>query len=251
MTRSRSRLAALLLAWSAVAASASALQPPAQSGPPSDTAITPADRNGESWWKARHEHVLKANMSGDVDLLFIGDSITQGWEGNGKEAWARHFAPLHAANLGFSGDRTQHVLWRFDHGELDGIHPKAAVVMIGTNNSNGSDNSADEIAEGIKAVVARLHEKLPQTQVLLLAIFPRGEHPNPQRDKIAAVNAQIAKLDDGKTVHYLDIGPKFLESDGSISKEIMPDSLHLSPKGYALWTEAVEPRVRELMKQQN
>ncbi len=223
-------------------------QPPARSELHPDVATTPADRNAEGWWKRRHEYVLDQNKEGNVDLVFIGDSITQGWEGAGKEAWSGHFAPRHAANLGFSGDRTQHVLWRLDHGELDGIKPKAAVLMIGTNNSNGSDNTPDEIADGIRAIVARLHDKQPQMKVLLLGIFPRGEKPNPQRDKIAAVNTSIAKLDDGKTVRYLDIGAKFLQPDGSISKEIMPDFLHLSPKGYEIWTDAIQPNLDALMK---
>ncbi len=223
-------------------------QPPAHTEAKPNPAVTPADRNAEPRWKERHDHVLAANKAGDIDLLFIGDSITQGWEDAGKDAWKGHFAPMHAANLGFSGDRTQHVLWRIDHGELDGIKPKAAVLMIGTNNSNGADNTADEIADGIKAVLVRLHDKQPQMHVLLLGVFPRGEKPNPQRDKLAAVNAAIAKLDDGKTVHYLDIGPRFLQPDGTISKDIMPDSLHLSAKGYDIWAAAIEPKLAELLK---
>ena len=222
-------------------------QPPARSEAKPAT-VTPADRNGESWWKQRHEHVLEENVKGEAELLFIGDSITQGWEDAGKQAWASHFEPRRAANLGFSGDRTQHVLWRLDHGEVDGFKPKAAVIMIGTNNSSGSDNTADEIAGGIKAIVARLREKQPQLHILLLGVFPRGEKPNPQREKLAAVNAAIAKLDDGKMVHYLDIGPKFMQPDGTITKEIMPDYLHLSAKGYDIWAEAIDAKVAELMK---
>jgi lysophospholipase L1-like esterase len=220
-------------------------QPPA--APNAKSSTTPTDRNNEAWWKARHEHVLESNKQAPPELLFIGDSITQGWEEAGKSAWTGHFAPRHAANFGFSGDRTQHVLWRLDHGEVDGIAPKAAVIMIGTNNSNGADNTADEIADGVKAIVARLHEKQPRMRVLLLGIFPRGEKPNPQREKIAAVNASIAKLDDGKMVRYLDIGPGFLQPDGSISKEIMPDFLHLSPKGYDIWTDAIDGKVQEML----
>jgi beta-glucosidase len=225
----------------------SAAQPPASAQPAAKMSTTPADRNGEKWWADRHQHVLDANKQGSPDLLFIGDSITQGWEDAGRTAWSGHFAPRHAANLGFSGDRTQHVLWRLDHGEVDGIKPKVAVIMIGTNNSNGADNTAEEIADGIKAIVARLHEKQPQMRILLLGIFPRGDKPNPQREKIAAVNASIAKLDDGKMVRYLDIGPKFLQPDGSISAEIMPDYLHLSPKGYDIWAEAIDAKVQEML----
>lgn len=241
-------LAVWLSAPGLTARAAMALQPPAKSELKADTATTPADRNAETWWKRRHEHILDMNKEGGIELLFIGDSITQGWEGAGKGVWDKRFAPRHAANLGFSGDRTQHVLWRLDHGEVDGIKPKAAVILIGTNNSNGSDNTADEIADGVNAIVAQLHEKQPQMRALVLGIFPRGEKPNPQRDKIAAVSASIAKLDDGKMVRYLDISPMLLQPDGSISKEIMPDYLHLSPKGYDIWADAIEASIDEMMK---
>ena len=156
------------------------------------SAVTPVPR--EDNWMNRHESFNKRAKEGNVDLVFIGDSITQGWEGGGKEAWARAFEARHPANMGFSGDRTQHVLWRLDHGEVDGIKPGIAVVMIGTNNSNGDDHTAPEIAEGITAIVAKLRAKLPDTKVLLLGVFPRGEKPNPQREKLSQVNAAIARL---------------------------------------------------------
>src|SRR5262249_45983766 len=146
------------------------------------------------------------------------------------------------------GDQTQHVLWRITEGkELEGITPKAAVLMIGTNNMRG--NSAEEIADGVTAIVKELRKQKPEMQILLLGIFPRSPEPNGMyRDKIKDVNGCITKLDDGKNVHYLDIGPKFLESDGSLSKEIMPDSLHLSPKGYDIWTEAIKGPVEKMLK---
>jgi len=150
--------------------------------------------------------------------------------------------------MGFGGDRTQHVLWRVDHGCLDGLHPKAVVLMIGTNNSAGNDNTAAEIAEGIAAIVNRIRAKLPETKILLLAVFPRGEHPNPQRDKVNEVNQIISRLDDGKAVFYLDIGPTFMSADGVITKDIMPDFLHLSTKGYELWADAIEQKLDELLK---
>src|SRR5262249_25243781 len=143
---------------------------------------------------------------GKAQLLFIGDSITQGWENQGKDEWAKHYSTRNAVNLGIGGDRTQHVLWRLDNGNIDGVKPKAAVIMIGTNNS-GSD-SAEQIAEGVKAIVDKLRTKLPETKLLLLAVFPRSEKPSEEkRVKLAKVNEIIAKLDDGKYVYYLDIGP--------------------------------------------
>ncbi|MBX3413803.1 MAG: GDSL family lipase [Pirellulales bacterium] len=194
----------------------------------------------------RHEAINKRTQEGNIDLVFLGDSITQGW--NNNAVWQKYFAPRNAANMGIGGDRTQHVLWRLDHGNIDGIQPKLAVVMIGTNNSNRTDNTAEEIADGIKAIVAKLREKLPETKVLLLAIFPRGEKPNPQREKNAQASQLASEVADDKMVFYLDIGPKFLTEDGTLTKEIMPDYLHLSPQGYEIWAEAIDAKVAELMK---
>src|SRR5262249_12590428 len=156
-----------------------------------------------------------------------------GHGGPGGKIFESQFKPMNAINLGIGGDRTQHVLWRLQNGEIEGVQPKVVMLMIGTNNSNGKDNTAEEIADAATAIVQEIHKRSPHTKVLLLAVFPRGEKPNPQRDKIKAVNAIISKLDDGgKTVKYLDIGPKFMQDDGTISKDIMPDFLHLSEKGY-------------------
>ena len=221
------------------------------------SAVTPVPRDKEEWWVKRHEgmnaRTKQGAEKGDIGVLFIGDSITQGWETDGKAAWDANFAPLNAVNLGISGDRTQHVLWRLDHGNVDGLAkpaagtaPKVAVIMIGTNNSNGNDNTAEEIGDGIGAIVKSLRDKLPETKVLILGIFPRGEKPNPQREKNAAASLKASKLADGKMVHYLDIGPSFLEKDGTLSKEIMPDLLHLSPKGYDIWAKSILPKVKEL-----
>lgn len=194
-----------------------------------------------------HESYVEIAKKGDVDVLFLGDSITAGWRGAGKEAWAKNFEPLKAANFGIGGDRTQHVLWRILNGELDGIKPKVAVLMIGTNNS-GSDTAVD-IAEGVTEIVKTIRKKSPDTKVLLLAVFPRGkEIPNTQNDKLIEVNKTLAKLDDGgKTVRFLDIGPKFLGADKQLPKEIMPDFLHLSPKGYEIWAEAITPVLKEMV----
>jgi beta-glucosidase len=221
---------------------------PAQAKPAKvESATEPAPRDMD-WWKKLHQSHLDRIKEGPVDLLFLGDSITQGW--NNNETWKRFYAPRKAANMGIGGDRTQHVLYRMEHGALDGIHPRTAVVMIGTNNLGA--NSTEEIAAGIQAIVDRLGSKLPETKVLLLGVFPRGA----SRDKgaveqatdprINEINERIKKLDDGKRVHYLDIGPKFLTAKGTISKDVMPDFLHLSPAGYRIWAEAIEPTLWKL-----
>ena len=203
--------------------------------------VTPAPRDG-SWLKL-HEQFLTRAKQGHIDLLFLGDSITQGWHNN--EVWKRFYGPRHAANFGIGGDRTQHVLWRIEHGEVDGIHPKVVVLMIGTNNSH--DNSADEIAAGVTSIVKELRKRLPETKVLLLGVFPRSEKPDRTREKLQEVNRQISRLDDCSYVTYLDIGKAFVNADGTISREIMPDFLHLTAKGYRLWADAMEPTLWRLL----
>lgn len=228
---------------------ASALPQEAPATKPLHSAITPADRLGEEWWKQRFDATNERIGRGDVELLFLGDSITQGWEDAGRDVWNEFYSERNAVNLGFSGDRTQHVLWRLEHHGLERLAqapPKLAVIMIGTNNSNGADNTAEEIADGVAAVVAKLRELLPRTKVLLLAIFPRNERPDAQRAKLAQTNAAIAKLADGKSVHFLDFGAKFLDADGTLLRDLMPDYLHLSGMGYGIWAESIEPLVGEI-----
>jgi lysophospholipase L1-like esterase len=190
-----------------------------------------------------HQSFLVLAKKGKIDLLFLGDSITQGWHEN--SVWQKYYAPRRAANFGIGGDRTQHVLWRIQHGELSGIAPKATVLMIGTNNI--SSDTPDEIAQGIKAIVGEIRRRLPKTRVLLLGVFPRDQKPSPKRDRIKSVNEKIAKLDDGSHVRFLNIGKSFLSSDGTISPDLMPDYLHLSTKGYGIWADAMEPTLRSML----
>ena len=204
--------------------------------------VVPTTQQGP-WWMNLHRQFVDRAKQGKVDLLFLGDSITQGWHEN--EVWKRFYGPRNAANFGIGGDRTQHVLWRIQNGELEGIEPKVVVLMIGTNNANNA--TADEIAQGITAIVEELRKRLPRAKVLLLGIFPRGEKPNPLREKLAAVNAKIAGLDDGSHVKFLDIGQAFASPDGTISREIMPDFLHLSRKGYRIWADAMEPTLWSML----
>src|SRR5262245_54410611 len=204
-----------------------------------------ASPRGDQGWKDRQELLNKRTLenAGKAKVIFIGDSITQGWEGEGKEVWARYYASRDAVNLGIGGDRTQHVLWRLDNGNLAGLKPKAAVVMIGTNNSNGEDNSVSQIADGVDAIIRKLREKLPDMKILLLPIFPRGENPNAQRGKVLQVNQILQKLADGKNVYWVDFGYKFVTVEGVIPRDLMPDFLHLSPQAYAIWAESIEDRL--------
>jgi beta-glucosidase len=215
-------------------------------------AVTPQVQTAEwakAWWSKRHEEKLKEKQSLEkVDLLMIGDSITHGWESGGKEIWDKYYAQRHPLNIGFSGDRTENVLWRLQHGAIDDISPKLAVIMIGTNNTGHRQDKPEDTAAGIKAILDELHERIPDTKCLLLAIFPRGAKPtDPLRQINDATNAIIAKLDDGQRVFYLDISDQFLDDEGVLSKEIMPDLLHPNKRGYAMWAEAVEPAIKQLM----
>jgi lysophospholipase L1-like esterase len=240
----------------------------------------------------RHKEFLKRiEQSGGLgDVIFLGDSITHGWEG--QKAWQKYFGSFHPVNLGIGGDQTGHVLWRITEGhELDHLKPRAAVIMIGTNNTG--NQSAPQIAGGIKAIVDELKHQKPDIKILVLGVFPRGkasdagsveqiaegikpineelkkEKPDAKRlnamvrtleqqrvtipaaklnKKIFEINAIIAKLDDGKTVFYKDIGKEFLDQNGGLSGEIMPDYLHLSPKGYDIWGRAIRADIEKLVK---
>ena len=227
-------------------------QPPAPTeakpaAPRANTAIKPAPRNGA--WKQIHQRLLERTRQGDVDLLFLGDSITAGWQEN--PVWQKFYGDRKAANFGIGGDRTEHVLWRLENGEGDGLSPKVVVLMIGTNNLGV--NKDEEIAEGVKAVVAKLRSKFPAAKVVLLGIFPRGAKRDKTQERTAVeprvgqINAMISKLGDEKTVFYRDIGDRFLAPDGQAQREIMPDYVHLSLQGYQAWADAIEPTLKTLL----
>jgi lysophospholipase L1-like esterase len=196
-----------------------------------------------------HESFVAVAKQGEAQVVFLGDSITAGWNGQ-KALFEKEFGQYKAANFGIGGDRTQHVLWRVENGEFEGIKPKAVVLMIGTNNSGAADNPPEQIAAGIRNIIAAIHQRSPETKVLLLAIFPRGatEANNPGRAKNQAVNALIAKYDDGQKVHFLDIGAKFLKPDGTLEKAIMPDLLHLNAASYQIWADAIREKLASLAK---
>ena len=201
------------------------------------------------WWMPRHEQKLAAmKKQGRVDLLMIGDSITHSWENGGRKTWDKYYAKRHAFNIGFSGDRTEQVIWRLQNGEVDGISPKLAVIMIGTNNTGHRQDKPEHTAAGIKAIIGELRKRLPKTKLLLLAVFPRGAKAD---DKLRVINDGINKrisgFADNESVFYLDINDKFLAKDGTLPKSVMPDLLHPNPQGYGIWAEAMEPTIAKLM----
>ena len=209
---------------------------------------TPDHRLGEAWWKQRHEQRVAQAKQGGWEVAFIGDSITQAWEGPGKTVWQEFYGTRKAINLGFSGDRTEHVLWRLANGEADGYQPKLAIIMIGTNNTGHRNDPPGDIAAGIQAILADLKGRWPATKVLLLGIFPRSPKPTDKpRINNDEANKLIAAFADGQQVQYLNINDKLLDADGTLTKEIMPDALHPQQKGYRIWAESIEPKVAELL----
>jgi lysophospholipase L1-like esterase len=209
-----------------------------------DDAVTPAVKDPQ-----RHEQFLARIKAGPVGLLFLGDSITDVWPGRGPSSW-RKLARYHPADFGISGDRTEHVLWRITHGELEGIAPKVVVIMIGTNNVGHFESEKPEwAAKGVEKIVEVVHEKLPEARVLLLGVFPRGAKDSDARKKVSAVNQLIAKLGDGRGTCYLDIGRRFLNAHGEIPADIMPDALHPSDKGYTIWYNAMRPTLERLLRE--
>jgi lysophospholipase L1-like esterase len=220
----------------------------AQDTKPTGPAAKPIERLKQEFWKKRHDKFLEQTKKGDIDVAFLGDSITQGWEGAGKKVWADTFAPMKAVNLGISGDQTGDVIWRITEGkEIAPLKPKLAVIMIGTNNMGG--HTPEQIAGGVKAIVEELRKQKPDMKILVLGIFPRSAKADDKiRVKVADTNKIIAKLADDKNVFYKDIGAKFLGSDGTLDKKIMPDLLHLSEEGYKIWAESIKDDVTKLMK---
>jgi lysophospholipase L1-like esterase len=212
-------------------------------------AVTPADRNQEQGWASRHAVKFGDPKRKEANVIFFGDSITQGWEGKGKEVWEKSIEPLGAFNLGFSGDRTEHALWRIDNGEFDETKPKVIVILLGTNNIGHKKSNPQQTAEGMKAILERLSKKTPEAKVLLLGVFPRAAKADePLRQQAAEITKLYSGLADGKKVVFLDIGAKFLEADGTMSKEVMPDFLHPSEKGYQIWADAMLPTLQEMLK---
>lgn len=213
------------------------------SGSATNTAVIPTPRADPQG----HETFIQRAAKGNVDIVFFGDSITARWLTAGKEIWKERFAGLHAVSFGVGGDRTEHLLWRIQNGELQGIHPKVAVVLIGTNNLKS--NSVPEIVEGITAVITEIRTRSPETKILLLGILPRGKSPDgKQRAEIKDINNKIAGLQDGRQIFFLDIGGRFLQPDGSISEETMPDFLHLTAVGYVTFADAIREKLEALLK---
>ncbi len=196
----------------------------------------------------QHERNVARVRQGSVDLLMIGDSITQGWRDEGRRVWEHYYGQRRAVNLGFNSDRTEQVLWRLQHGEIDGIHPKVAVVMIGTNNSGTRKDPPEETSAGVQAIVTLLRARLPETKILLLGIFPRGATATDSlRQLNRAINDRLRGLANGRDVLYQDLGHLFVDREGRLDTRLMPDLLHPNEAGYRAWAEGMEPQLKALL----
>lgn len=214
------------------------------------TASVNSDSWAVSWWQDRHDEKLKQKTEmKNVDVVFLGDSITHGWEQTGRTVFQNRFKDFNVLNLGFSSDRTEHVLWRLRNGAIEGISPKVVMMMIGTNNTGHRKEPAEETAAGIQEIIKELRGQLPKTKILLQAIFPRDESPSGEyRKQNDAINLIIKDFADDQHVFYTDISHVFLDDDGNLPKTIMPDLLHPNAKGYQMWADAIMPQLRKLMK---
>jgi beta-glucosidase len=220
----------------------------AQSGcPDNHLAVTPAPLQEEwavEWWMPRHEQKLVEKGRESAKILLIGDSITHGWENTGKEVWEQYFSEYGTYNIGYGGDRTENVLWRFEHGEIDGIDPDVAVLMIGTNNTGHRQDAPECTSKGVELIIDQLRQKLPDTHILLLAIFPRNDSPNGEFKKLnAEINDRIAALGNRENVEFLNINNAFLDDDGTLPESIMPDLLHPNEDGYKIWAQVLKPSI--------
>jgi len=227
-------LAACCLAWTS--------QGRVAADPPPPATVRPVPRK-EDWAVSRQAEVLDRvqRAASPVPVVFVGDSITQGWESEGLAIWQERMAPLGAMNLGVGGDRTEHVLWRLEQAPLSRLQPRVIVLMIGTNNASSGRDSGAQIVQGITAIVRLLQDQCPQACIVLLDIPPRGQTMNPVRGLVLQVNQALAATAWPEQVTWIACSDRFVQPDGSIDPSIMPDFLHFSPAGYRRWSQAILP----------
>ena len=196
-------------------------------------------------WRALHQRKLERAKKGGIEVLFLGDSLTLGWD---EALWKERYQPLGAANFGIGGDGTPQLLWRIAHGELDGLAPKVVVLMAGINNT-WPGYSTDDTIKGIETIVAAIRAKLPQTRIVLLGVLPIFDKDDGVRAKIKKINAGLARLDDGQTLRFLDFGEKLLTPDGALGEGLyQKDKLHLTPAAYRIYADALDPLLHDMLK---
>ncbi len=214
---------------------------------PAPTSVIPRPRLDAGGAERQAEALRRVREATSANVVFLGASIVEGWEREGASVWKERIAPLGALQIGVGGDRTEHVLWRLAEAPLTRLAPKVIVLNIGSNNLGQGTSTAEEAVLGIRRVVAVLREQCPASTLLLLDVFPRGERMNALRGDVAQVNQCLTRLDDGARVRFLRVGDRFVEDDGSIKKETMPDFLHLSEAGYRSWGDAIVPEIARVI----
>lgn len=201
------------------------------------------DQNDLTKWQDKHDVFARRAAQGGIDILLLGDSITNRWP---PALWEDYFKPAVAERFGIEGDQVQNLEWRLIHGELDGIRPKVAVMLIGTNNVP-RHFSSDQIAATIEETAGLIQKRCPGCKVLILGLLPRADQPwNIFRDRIRVINGILARLDNGGSIRFLDLSSKVLEIDGTISTQTMPDFLHPSPATYETLMKEIGPVVKEM-----
>jgi lysophospholipase L1-like esterase len=247
----RSAAVALALTLNAIVVSGASRTVEAQSVSRADIASPRTDRNSQ----IAHEQLLAKARSGRIDVYFAGDSITRRWGATDYPEflahWTKTFSGWNAANFGWGADRTEHILWRLQNGELDDVHPKVIVLLAGTNNI-GSAAPTDEdalvasVAGGLTAIVRTMRAKAPAAVIVLTAIFPRNDNMA-ALPAIERINRQLAALADGSTIRFLNVNDRLADANGKLHEGMMRDGLHPALPGYEVWAEALTPILAELL----
>ena len=242
------RVPALALVAGLWLAGAGAQQPAADG--PADRPAPRTDANSQ----IAHTELLAKATQGRIDVYLLGDSITRRWGALDYPEmlanWRQNFHGWHAANFGWGADKTQHMLWRLQNGELDGVHPRVIVLQAATNNVGrmpGGEEKVRDIVRGITALVDTCRAKAPEATIVLTAIFPRNDNGAAVWPEIVEINARIARLADGRGIRFLDINDKLADRDGTLYDGMTTDGLHLSVKGYQVWADALKPIFTELL----
>ncbi len=203
-------------------------------------------KDAPKYWLPTHYGFVKETKKGNVDILFLGDSITKGWGGAGKDIFEKNYKPLKGLNIGIGGDTTRQTLWRIDHEALDGIQPKVVVLMIGVNNIFTGTGTDEEIAKGVAEILKQIQTKCPKSKILLLGILPLGNDAQSARAK--NINSMLAKLESGP-VKFMDMRAKFTDANGKVLPDLYSkDQVHLAQPGYVVWDETMMPVLKEMLK---
>ncbi len=234
----------LVSAWTAEQAPEA---PPTSTVPAAVRTSTPVPKLEERW-QQNHAHLVKSAHDGKIKIAFFGDSITHYWVETGGELWKSALLPLGAANFGIGGDKCEHILWRLQNGELEGMKPAVVVLMAGTNNLWEYELKPTEIASGIATCLETIRKLQPQAKILLMGVIPQGRQPTDQmRQKIKDINAILAALPASSYDAFFDLGSKLLMDDGTFPERFSADQTHLTAEGYAIWLAEMQPILNRFM----